>query len=487
VISKARLGGARILVAEDNGALRSAIVTALRACGGEVEDFSDGGHATRRLEDRSLERFDVVLTDLRLPGADGLAVLRAAQLRQPRTAVLLMTAYGNVATAVEAMRLGAFDFLEKPFALADLELQVGSAVEYAKSAGPSREAIVSAGPIAGRPFIVGESAALRKVLALAERAAVTNSTVLVTGETGTGKELVAGLIHTASRRASAPFVKVNCAALPETLLESELFGHERGAFTGADRQRVGRFEQADGGTLFLDEVGDMSLRTQAKLLRVLQDGEFVRLGATEPLHADVRLVAATHQDLGAAVRSGVFREDLYFRLHVILVALPALRERGEDAASLASHFLDQYAEELDRPGARFTPDALEALKNHAWPGNVRELRNVVERALLLSDGTEIGPSGLGLSAEPGASAQGWKPQLPPSGLAWAEVEKAVVLEALRRSGFVQKEAAELLRISRRKLNYMIGRMGIRHSSWRRNAGDEEPPAATVGSGHSDPA
>ena len=466
----AQLAGARVLVAEDNGALRRGIARALRARGGEVEEVADGGHATERLADRNDQPFDVVVTDLRLPGADGLAVLRSARRREPRTAVLLMTAYGSIGTAVEAMRLGAYDFLEKPFELAQLEACVERAVDHSRLLWPGREPRSKARRPAVRPHIVGESAALHTVLSLAERVAQTNSTVLVTGETGTGKELVAGLIHAASRRAHAPFVKVNCAALPETLLESELFGHERGAFTGADRQRVGRFEQADGGTLFLDEVGDMSLRTQSKMLRVLQDGEFVRLGATQALHADVRLLAATHQDLEASVRAGSFREDLYFRLHVIRLQLPALRERGDDAAFLATHFLRQYAEDLDRPEASFTAGALESLKRHSWPGNVRELRNVVERALLLCEGPEIDERALGLDT--GGVVPGWQPQLPPSGLAWSDVEKAIVLEVLTRTDFVQKKAAELLRISRRKLNYMIGRMGITHPSWRRNVGPE---------------
>jgi DNA-binding NtrC family response regulator len=463
-------------VAEDNGALRRGIARALRARGAEVEEVADGGRATERLGEPGVEPFDVVITDLRLPGADGLAVLRAARRREPRTAVLLMTAYGTIETAVEAMRLGAYDFLQKPFELAQLEMRFERAVDHARFPGPEPEARAVGRRGVAPPRIVGESAALRSALDLAERAAPTSSTVLVTGETGTGKELVASLIHAASRRAAAPFVKVNCAALPETLLESELFGHERGAFTGADRPRVGRFEQADRGTLFLDEVGDMSLRTQAKLLRVLQDGEFSRLGASQPRHADVRLVTATHQDLEAAVRAGSFREDLYFRLHVIRLHLPALRERGEDAAALANHFLEHFAADLGRP-ISFTRDAFACLNGYSWPGNVRELRNVVERAALLSEGPEIDAAALGLGHEPEDASPGWSPQLPPSGIPWAEVERAVVVEALRRTGFVQKEAAALLCISRRKLNYMIARMGLTHPSWRRNTGSRSAEPA----------
>jgi transcriptional regulator with GAF, ATPase, and Fis domain len=284
--------------------------------------------------------------------------------------------------------------------------------------------------------------------------------VLLTGETGTGKELVAGLVHGASSRADKPFVKVNCAALPETLLESELFGHERGAFTGADRLRTGRFEQADGGTLFLDEVGDMTPATQVKLLRVLQDGEFHRVGGTRSLRCDVRIVAATNQDLEASVREGRFREDLYFRLHVIRIHLPPLRERGGDVEALARHFLAAFARELARPGLGFAPDALARIREHPWPGNVRELRNAVERAALLSEGDEVRADALGIAAP--------EAELPGPLATLDQLERAAVLEALRRARFVQKDAAALLGVSRRKLNYMIRRMGIRHASWRRN-------------------
>jgi two-component system response regulator HydG len=472
-------GAARILVADDNGALRRGIARALRARWSTVEEAPDGGRALERIRDRGVEPFDVVITDLRLPGADGIEVLRAARRREPRTAVLLMTAYGTIETAVEAMRIGAHDFLEKPFELAQLELRVERAVQHARLVSGGRDPRAESASRAVRPQIVGKSPALRDALEMAERVASTRSTVLVTGETGTGKELVAALVHAASPRAGAPFVKVNCAALPETLLESELFGHERGAFTGADRQRVGRFEQADGGTLFLDEVGDMSLTTQAKLLRVLQDGEFVRLGATEALHSDVRIVAATNHDLELAVRAGAFREDLFFRLNVIRVHLPALRERGDDAVALAVHFLAEFGAGLARPGATFAPEALSLVRAHPWPGNVRELRNVVERAVLLSDGETVDADDLGLEGSGELEVDGWRPQLPPSGLALADVERAVVLEALRRTRFVQKEAAALLQISRRKLNYMIGQMGITHSSWRRNSGSGRADLAPV--------
>ena len=463
---------ARILVVEDNASLRRGVVRALRERWSEVDDVADGARARERLLDRGVEPYDVVVTDQRLPGADGVEVLRAARRRDARTAVVLMTAYGTIEGAVEAMKLGAFDFVQKPFELEQLELRVERAAEHARLVGEVRSLREERAARLGAAPIVGASPAMRAALALARRVAPTRSTVLLTGETGTGKELVAGLVHAESTRAARPFVKVNCAALPETLLESELFGHERGAFTGADRMRTGRFEQADGGTLFLDEVGDMSPATQVKLLRVLQDGEFHRVGGTRALRCDVRIVAATNQDLEARMREGLFREDLYFRLHVIRIHLPPLRERAGDVEALALHFLARFARELGRPRLAFAPDALERILAHPWPGNVRELRNAVERAALLSEGDEVRPETLGL-APPRA-----EPDFPGEVLALDELERAAVLEALRRARFVQKDAAALLGVTRRKLNYMIQRMGITHASWRRNraeaAGDGVP-------------
>jgi two-component system response regulator HydG len=467
---------ARILVVEDNASLRGGVARALRERWSEVDELADGARARERVAERGVEPYDVVVTDLRLPGADGVEVLKAARQRDVRTAVVLMTAYGTIESAVEAMKLGAFDFVQKPFELEALEMRVERAVAHARLLG--EVATLREERVRGLSApLIGESPEMSAAVALATRVAPTRSTVLLTGETGTGKELVAGLIHAGSPRCDRPFVKVNCAALPETLLESELFGHERGAFTGADRQRAGRFEQADGGTLFLDEIGDMTPATQVKLLRVLQDGEFHRVGGTRALRSDVRIVAATNHDLERRVREGSFREDLYFRLNVIRVHLPPLRERGDDVLALARHFLAQFARDLGRPRVRFGSEALARIRAHAWPGNVRELRNAVERAVLLSDGEEIQAEHVGLA--PGG-APGWHPELPVGGLALQEVERAVVLEALRRTRFVQKDAAALLRVSRRKLNYMIRRLGITHPAWRRNRSEAPPRAGARG-------
>jgi DNA-binding NtrC family response regulator len=467
----ARRAASRLLVVEDNASLGRAVARALDGRFAEVDRLERGDEAVERLGDSGVEPYDVIVTDLRLPGADGLAVLHAARARDARTAVLLTTAFGSVTVAVDAMRDGAFDFLQKPFELDELEARVDRALVHGRLQGEVEVLREQRDAIHRRDRILGASPALVEAVALAERVAPTRSIVLLLGETGTGKELVAGLIHAASPRADGPYVKVNCAALPETLLESELFGHERGAFTSADRTRVGRFEQADGGTLFLDEVGDMSLATQAKLLRVLQDQEFQRLGGTRVLKTDVRIVAATNRDLAAAIADGSFREDLYFRLNVIAIELPPLRGRPGDVETLAWHFLGEFGRDVGRHREGFSAPALERLRSHAWPGNVRELRNVIERAVLLSDGAQIEAADLQLEVRPEAQ-EGWAPALPGGGLALAEIERAVVLEALERTGFVQKEAADLLRISRRKLNYKIQSMGITHPSWRRNRGDD---------------
>jgi DNA-binding NtrC family response regulator len=459
---------------EDNASLRRGIARALGDSFGEVDQLSKGDLAVERLRDRGVEPYDVVVTDLRLPGASGIDVLRTARERDAQTAVVLMTAYGSIQTAVEAMKLGAFDFVQKPFELEELEARVAKACGHNRLVREVANLREERAERLGAPRIVGTSESLRNALDLARRVAPTRSTVLVTGETGTGKELIAGVIHSNSPRAGAPFVKVNCAALPETLLESELFGHERGAFTSADRLRIGRFEQADRGTLFLDEIGDMSPATQAKLLRVLQDQQFHRLGGTKVLRTDVRIVVATNQDLEKAIREGRFREDLYFRLNVIGIRLAPLRERREDLEALALHFLAEFSRELGRPRAGFTHQALDRIRVYGWPGNVRELRNAIERAVLMSDGERIEADDIGLpEAASDDGAGDWRPELPIDGVALAQVERAVVLEALQRTRYVQKEAAQLLRVSRRKLNYMIRRMGITHPSWRRNRGDSD--------------
>jgi len=465
---------ARLLVVEDNRALRVGMARAL-AERFDVVDVEDRGDAAlARLRDVGVEPYDVIVTDLRMPAADGQAVLRAARERDPRTAVILVTAFATIDAAVAAMKLGAFDFVEKPFPLEELDARVAKALGHSRLVNEVVTLRASLAGKGGSGRIVGRSPVLARAIELATRVAPMRSTVLLTGETGTGKELVAGLIHEASARADGPFVKVNCAALPETLLESELFGHEKGAFTSADRVRIGRFEQANGGTLFLDEVGDLSLATQAKLLRALQDQEFQRLGGTRVMRTDARIVAATNRDLERAIASGDFREDLYFRVNVITIPLPPLRERPDDIEALALHFLEQFCHELGRPRQGFSPDAMARLRAHPWPGNVRELRNAIERAVLLSEGNRVEATDLRFAGAGPSGGGEWRPALPASGIPMERIERAVVLEALERHGFVQKDAAAWLGVSRRKLNYMIQRMRLTHPSWRRNrdgAGD----------------
>ena len=466
---------ARILVVEDNDTLRRGIARALADGFGAVEEEADGAAAVARLRNLATAPYDVVVTDLRLPGAGGLDVLDAARGRDPRSAVILMTAYGTIDTAVEAMKRGAFDFVQKPFELEQLEVRVARALEHGRLVEEVSQLRAERAARFAPENLVGESPAFEAAVALARKVAPSRSTVLLTGETGTGKELVAGLIHGLSPRAEGPFVKVNCAALPETLLESELFGHERGAFTGAERTRIGRFEQAHGGTLFLDEIGDMAPTTQAKLLRVLQDREFFRLGGARAIRADVRIVAATNQDLELALRVGRFREDLFFRLNVIRIHLPPLRERPDDAERLAAHFAEQFARELGRGPSMLTPAARARIRAHPWPGNVRELRNAIERAVLLAEGDRIEVGDVDLPAVEARAAAAPCVEVPPQGIALRTVERELVLAALRRTGYVQKDAAALLRVSRRKLNYMIRRMGITHASWRRNRARPDEP------------
>src|SRR6202165_287464 len=376
----------RILIADDHDALRRGLARALTAAGHEVEEAPNGNQAIERLHD---SYFDIVLSDLKMGGSDGLDVLRTTKTLHPSTAVILMTAFGSVHTAVEAMKIGAFDYVQKPFEIEEMEVKIEKALEMRRMRNELDYLRHTQNDIYDFDRIVGASTALQRVLGVVRKVAKSHTTVLIRGETGTGKELIAGAIHHNSLRAARNFVKVNCAALPETLLESELFGHEKGAYTGADRQRIGRFEQADGGTLFLDEIGDMSPSTQAKILRVLQEHEFERLGGTRTLKVDVRMIAATHPDLSVMVATGAFREDLYYRLNVVSVEMPPLRERKDDIVPLALTFIRKFAGELKKKIDGLEPDAQKLLMRYNWPGNIRELENTIERAMLLAEGRAI--------------------------------------------------------------------------------------------------
>ncbi len=401
----ARMGASasgKVLVVDDQKNMRATTAIVLRQAGHAVEEAEDGAAAVERLQQ---ETFDVVLTDLRMPSVDGMEVLRAAQRLAPEIQVIVMTAYGTIESAVGAIREGAYDFLAKPFKEDELLLRVSKALEKRRLLG---EVSLLAGELRkryGLEHVVGRSAAMRDVLDRVVRVAPTDATVLVTGESGTGKELVARAIHAASRRGDKPFVPVNCAAITETLLESELFGHARGAFTGAIRARRGLFEEANGGTLFIDEVGETAPGFQAKLLRALQEGEIRRVGESTAVQVDVRVIAATNQDLRRAISERRFREDLYYRLAVVPVRIPPLRERREDVPLLAAHFMQRY-NQRSGDGKFLTPEALARLLEHDWPGNVRELENAIEQAAALSPGREIRAADVQLEpARGGASAR----------------------------------------------------------------------------------
>jgi Nif-specific regulatory protein len=459
----------RILIADDHDSLRKGLAQALADAGHDVEEAPNGNAAIEKLHDTT---FDVLVSDLKMGGSTGIEVLRTAKSLHPNCSVILMTAFGTVSTAVEAMKAGAFDYVQKPFEIEEMELKIEKALDLRRMQHQIDYLRHAQGDIYDFDRIIGSSGALGKVLEVVRKVSRSNTTVLVRGETGTGKELIAGAIHHNSLRAAKNFIKVNCAALQENLLESELFGHEKGAFTSADKQRIGRFEQADGGTLFLDEIGDMSANTQAKILRVLQEHEFERLGGTRTIKVDVRLIAATNRELPVMVEAGQFREDLYYRLNVVTIEMPPLRERKDDVEELANFFIRRFAGELKKKIQGLQPDALKLLIRYHWPGNIRELENAIERAMLLADGSHIavddlrlGDTGVSSYSRDGSSVV----KIPPTGIALEEVERLAIVEALKMSNWVQKDAAELLSISPRVMNYKIKTLGIEFPKGRRAA------------------
>lgn len=443
-----------ILVVDDEVNVRRVLCAQLAQAGFETAQASSGEEALERVR---IEDPDLVLTDLRMPGMGGMNLLSQLRGDFPEVPVVVLTAFGTIETAVEAMKKGAFDFLTKPFDRDKVLETIGKALAQAVQGRREFQ-----GPWASEApcGIVGRSPAIEKTRRLIERVASSPATVLVTGETGTGKELVAEALHRLSPRADSPLVRINCGALPEALVEAELFGHERGAFTGAERARPGRFELADGGTLFLDEIGELPLPIQAKLLRVLQDGRVDRLGSTAPIKVDVRLVAATHRDLPSEAAAGRFREDLLFRLRVVEIHVPPLRERSLDIPELVGFFLDQHARRLGRPRPGVEASVLEALAARPWPGNVRELENAVERALLLGQGPNLRVEDFGLGEPPAApsSVPGLKSA---ARTAAAETEKRLIAEALEACGGNVTRAAASLGFSRRGLQLKLKALGLR--------------------------
>lgn len=406
------------------------------------------------------------------------AALDWAVRRMPDVNTIVLCAEDDFDTGVSALNRGADDFVRGPYDARELCIKLERGIErkqIRREVNALRGAYSSSAAI---ERLSGDSASIRQVREQIQRVATGRATVLVTGETGTGKELVATAIHEASPRRKQPLIKVNCAAIPESLLESELFGHERGAFTGADQRRYGRFEEANGGTLFLDEVGDMSLPTQAKVLRALQEQEFQRVGGTRAVRVDVRVIAATNHDLAGLIARGLFRQDLFYRLNVISMHLPPLRARSDDVEAIAGNLLAELNRGQGRPKHGLRPAAIDQLRGYPWPGNVRELRNVLERAVLMGDDDWIGPEDLTwdrAARDTRIEAPG-EIRLPRSGVDYREVEKSLILQALERTGWVQKDAASLLRMSRRKLNYRIQRLGITHSGWRKNRTPLKPQA-----------
>lgn len=433
--------------------------------------LGEDGHTVHSAEDAETgikflrkDSVDLVLTDLKLPGMNGLEFLHEAKTLNASLPVVVMTAYGSVETAVEAMKAGASDYVLKPFSMAEMKLVIKKELDVQRVRDENRSLREALGKRYQFQNIIARSARMQEVLALVARVAATNSTVLLGGESGVGKDLIARAIHQNSRRAAGPFIKVNSTAIPDTLFESELFGFEKGAFTGALASKPGKFELADKGTLFLDEIGDVPALIQVKLLRVLQEREFERLGSTKTLKVDVRLLAATNRDLRAALEQGTFREDLYYRLNVVPIDIPPLREHKEDIPDLVKHFLARFARDNEREINGITPEAMSMLMNYYWPGNVRQLENTIERAVALSSGNLIEAADIHLdtpvrSAAVGLANASGVPFLP-EGMTLEQWEDEMIREALRRANGNKSQAARLLGLSRNALRYRLGKLGV---------------------------
>lgn len=427
--------------------------------GHSMHRASDFGAALSQLEKRS---YDVIISSASIVGGTIHDLIAAVKPKYPDTSIIVIADLQTVEDAVKAVSEGAFGILQKPFSIPELNFQIKRALDRKGQKAPSPEPEGIHQDVYQPYNFIGESPQIKKVFRIVNRVARTDSSVIIVGETGTGKELVASAIHYNSQRAAGPFVRVNCAALPEQLLESELFGYEKGAFTGADRVRVGRFEHANGGTIFLDEVADMSLMTQAKVLRVIQEKEFERVGSNETLKTDVRIISATNKDLMERMRQSLFREDLFYRLNVVTIRLPPLREREGDIALLMQFFLKKFAAEMNKNIKGVKPRAMKKFVGYPWPGNIRELENTIERAVLLAEGEMITAEDLDLFFD-GAGVR-----LPETGLKLADAERGLIEQALQRSSWVQKDAARLLGISTRVLNYKVKQFGFTHPGWKHN-------------------
>jgi DNA-binding NtrC family response regulator len=445
-----------ILIVEDEAKMRRLLELNLEEDGFAVFSAGDAETGVKLLRENSI---DLVLTDLKLPGMNGLEFLHAIKSQNAVLPVVVMTAFGTVETAVEAMKAGASDYVLKPFSLAEMRMVIHKELDVRNLREENRSLREALGKKYAHPNIVARSPKMQEVLGTVERVAPTNSTVLLGGESGVGKDLIARAIHEKSRRAKGPFIKINSTAIPENLLESELFGYEKGAFTGAGSSKPGKFELADKGTMFLDEIGDVPPAIQVKLLRVLQEREFERLGGTRTVKVDVRLVAATNRDLRAALEEGTFREDLYYRLNVVPIDIAPLRERKEDIPDLVHLFISRFCGDAGKPVAEITPEAMQALRNYHWPGNVRELQNVLERACALAKGTVLELADIHLDVRPVKGGESTNHFLP-EGMTLEQWEDEMIREALKRANGNKSLAARLLGLSRNALRYRLSKIGI---------------------------
>jgi two-component system response regulator PilR (NtrC family) len=447
-----------ILVVDDEKGQREILTAILNREGYRIVDVPGGREALEKL---AAEEFDLVLTDLKMQSMSGMELLENILAENPNQCIVIMTAHGTIDSAVDAMRKGAFDYLEKPLDREELLLTLERAFERIMLLRENRALHKRLEESQGIPSIIGDHPKIREVFRIVNRIAPTGSTVLIYGESGTGKELVARAIHDKSLRREMPFFAINCAAIPDTLMESELFGHEKGSFTGAGTREIGLFEAADKGTIFLDEIGEMSVAMQAKLLRAIQEKEIRRVGGKANISIDVRLISATNRDLEAEIRKGNFRDDLYYRLNVIRLNLPSLRERGSDIATLADFFVRKYSLATGIQLQGISKPALKILMNYSWPGNVRQLESVIERGILMAEGDYIQPEDLPAEVHEENPNSGLLPfELPPEGISIEELEREIIIKAMDRTGWVIAKAAPLLGMSYKTLQYRLEKFAI---------------------------
>ncbi len=448
-----------ILVVDDDPGNRAMLTTLLGSWGYRIDESDDGANAVEKAKEIP---FDLILMDIRMLKMSGIEALDQIKRYNPAIPVIIMTAYSSIETAVSAIKKGAYEYLTKPLDFDKLKILLNRAMDHTRLAEENRMLRENLGARFDRRNIIGNSDAMSKMLETVSQAAPSDATILISGESGTGKELIAGAVHYNSRRKNGPFIKVNCAAITESLLESELFGHEKGSFTGADRRKEGRFVLADGGTLFLDEIGEMSMTMQAKALRAIQEKEITRVGGEADIKVDARIIAATNKNLYELIENRLFREDLYYRLNVVGITIPPLRERLEDIPRLAKSFLDQFAQNNDKQIKGFTPRAVDKLLRYAWPGNVRELRNTIERAVILSRSNYIDIDDITILRADGSEPEfnSTEDRFLDGQTALTDIEKAAVLKTLQSTNGNKSEAARRLGVTRRTLHQKLKKYGI---------------------------